>query len=165
MQSQPVSPRLPRPKKPIAKAIKGAIESRRPREQTFNDYRKFIQLHYDGIAGKLTRVSGFFSGHDALAGQVFKPRAFDLGGCRCILDAGCGDGRYTRHILRRAAPEAVIAAFDLSRRARPPRVGGPDAAALPRRLFRCRGVRLGAGAFARSAAWAARVGARAAAGG
>ncbi len=118
MQSQPPSalPKAPRPKKALAKAIKGVIESRRPREQAFSDYRKFIQLHYDGLAGKLTRVSGFFSGHEALAGRVFKPHAFDLRSCHCILDAGCGDGRYTRHIIRRAAPGAVIAAFDLSRR-------------------------------------------------
>jgi ubiquinone/menaquinone biosynthesis C-methylase UbiE len=104
------------PKKALGKAIQGAIESKRHRQQPFTDYRKFIQHHYDGIAGKLTRVSGFFSGHDALAGKVFKAHAFDLSGCHAILDAGCGDGRYTRHILRRAAPGAVIAAFDLSRR-------------------------------------------------
>jgi ubiquinone/menaquinone biosynthesis C-methylase UbiE len=107
---------LPRPKKPLAKAIKGVLESKRHRIQAFSDYRRFIQHHYDGIAGKLTRVSGFFSGHEALAGQVFRPYAFDLRGCRRILDAGCGDGRYTRHILRRADPDALIAAFDLSRR-------------------------------------------------
>jgi ubiquinone/menaquinone biosynthesis C-methylase UbiE len=117
------------PKKPLGKAIKRALESKRHR-QPFSDYRKFIQHHYDGFAGKLTRVSGFFSGHEALAGQVFRPKTFDLRDCRRILDAGCGDGRYTRHILRRADPEALIAAFDLScrmlvrarRRLRSPRV-------------------------------------------
>jgi ubiquinone/menaquinone biosynthesis C-methylase UbiE len=118
-ETQPTSPVLapkqPRTKKPLAKAIRGAIESKKHR-QPFTDYRKFIQDHYDGMAGRLTRVSGFFSGHEALAGAVFKPRAFDLAGCRRILDAGCGDGRYTRHILRRADPEALIAAFDLSSR-------------------------------------------------
>jgi ubiquinone/menaquinone biosynthesis C-methylase UbiE len=113
MQSLPA---VPRPKKALSKAIQGAIESKRHRVQPFSDYRNFIQHHYDGIAGKLTRVSGFFSGHDALAGQVFKSRAFDLSGCHRILDAGCGDGRYTRHIIRRSAPDATIAAFDLSRR-------------------------------------------------
>src|SRR5260370_27991233 len=104
------------PKKAIGKAIQGAIESKRHRNQPFTDYRKFIQHHYDGIAGKLTRVSGFFSGHDALAGKVFKAKAFDLSACHAILDAGCGDGRYTRHIPRRAATGALIAAFDPSRR-------------------------------------------------
>src|SRR2546421_9342531 len=93
---QPASPAVapskqPTVKKPLAKAIQGAIESKKHR-QPFADYRKFIQHHYDGLAGKLTRVSGFFSGHEALAGAVFKPRAFDLSGCRRILDAGCGDG-------------------------------------------------------------------------
>jgi ubiquinone/menaquinone biosynthesis C-methylase UbiE len=105
----------PRPKKkPLGKAIQRALESKKHRLQTFSDYRTFIQHRYDGIAGKLTRVSGFFSGHEALAGRVFKPHAFDLRGCRRILDAGCGDGRYTRHILRHADPGALIAAFDLS---------------------------------------------------
>jgi ubiquinone/menaquinone biosynthesis C-methylase UbiE len=111
--SQPASPKLSRPNKPLSKALKGAIESKRHR-QPFSVYRKFIQHRYDGFAGKMTRVSGFFSGHEALAGQVFKPHAFDLRGCGRILDAGCGDGRYTRHILRRADPGAMIAAFDLS---------------------------------------------------
>ena len=110
-----IAPKEPRIKKPLAKAITGAIESKKHR-QPFADYRKFIQHRYDGMAGRLTRVSGFFSGHEALAGAVFKPRAFDLRGCRRILDAGCGDGRYTRQILRRADPEALIAAFDLSNR-------------------------------------------------
>jgi ubiquinone/menaquinone biosynthesis C-methylase UbiE len=104
-----------RKKKPIRKAIQRALESKKHR-QPFSVYRQFIQHHYDGIAGKLTRVSGFFSGHEALAGRVFKPHAFDLRGCRRILDAGCGDGRYTRHILKRADAEAMIAAFDLSGR-------------------------------------------------
>jgi ubiquinone/menaquinone biosynthesis C-methylase UbiE len=103
----------PRPKKPLGKAIRSAIESKKHR-QPFSDYRRFIQHHYDGFAGKMTRVSGFFSGHEALAGVVFRPHAFDLRGCRRILDAGCGDGRYTRHILRRADSGALISAFDLS---------------------------------------------------
>jgi ubiquinone/menaquinone biosynthesis C-methylase UbiE len=105
----------PQPRRPLKKAIQRVLESRKHR-QPFSVYRKFVQHHYDGIAGKLTRVSGFFSGHEALAGRVFKPNAFDLRGCRRILDAGCGDGRYTRHILKRADPDALIAAFDLSGR-------------------------------------------------
>src|ERR1043166_2410292 len=105
----------PRAKKPLKKAIQGVLESKKHR-QPFSVYRKFIQHRYDGIVGKLTRVSGFFSGHEALAGRVFKPHAFDLRGCRRILDAGWGAGRDTRHIPKRADPEALIAAFDLSGR-------------------------------------------------
>jgi ubiquinone/menaquinone biosynthesis C-methylase UbiE len=112
--SKPSPPSFP--KKPLSRAIKRALESKKHRLQTFPDYRRFIQHHYDGLAGKLTRLSGFFSGHEALAGQVFRPHAFDLRGCKRLLDAGCGDGRYTRHLLRRADPDAFIAAFDLSRR-------------------------------------------------
>ena len=116
MQSQPtLSDSPPRPKKnPIKRAIQDALESKHVRRRSYTDYQRFIQDHYDGVAGKLTRLSGLLSGHEALAGQVFKPHAFDVRRCRRILDAGCGDGRYTRHILRRADPTALITAFDLS---------------------------------------------------
>jgi ubiquinone/menaquinone biosynthesis C-methylase UbiE len=105
-----------RPKNPLQKAIQDALESKQYRRKSFNDYRRFIQTHYDGVAGKLTRFTGLITGHEALAGQVFKPNAFDLRGCTHILDAGCGDGRYTRHILKRADPGAFITGFDLSQR-------------------------------------------------
>jgi ubiquinone/menaquinone biosynthesis C-methylase UbiE len=95
-------------------AIRKAIESKRYRRQPFDTYRSFIQNHYDGFAGELTGLSGILSGHAVLAGQVFKPRAFDVRGCKRILDAGCGNGRYSRYILRRADPDALIAGFDLS---------------------------------------------------
>lgn len=115
MQPQPALPDGPsRPKNPIKKALQAALESKQYRRKSFNDYRRFIQGHYDGVAGKLTRISGLLSGHEALAGQIFKPNAFDLRGCRRVLDAGCGDGRYTRHILRRADAGALVAGFDLS---------------------------------------------------
>jgi ubiquinone/menaquinone biosynthesis C-methylase UbiE len=45
-----------------------------------------------------------------------KPNAFDLTGCKRILDAGCGNGRHCKHILRRADRDAFIGAFDLSQR-------------------------------------------------
>ena len=114
MHSQPTL-KSPRKKhNPLKEAIRKALESQKHRRQPFNSYRSFIQNHYDGLAGELTSVSGVLSGHAVLAGQVFKPHAFNLHGCKRILDAGCGNGRYSRYILQRADDDALIAAFDLS---------------------------------------------------
>ena len=101
------------PKNPIKRAIQKAIESKQTRK-TFPEYRRFIKSHYDGLAGKLTVLTGLLTGHAALAGKVLKSDAFDLTGCKRILDAGCGNGRYCRPILRRADADAFISAFDLS---------------------------------------------------
>ncbi len=81
---------------------------------SFLDYRRFIQRHYDGLAGKFTAFTGLVTGHEALAGRLIRPGAFEVRGCKRILDAGCGNGRYTKFLLRRADPDAVITAFDLS---------------------------------------------------
>jgi SAM-dependent methyltransferase len=98
------------------KGIKGALESKKLRRESFADYRQFIRGHYDGLAGKLTGFTGLVTGHEALAGRLIGPRAFDVRGCKHILDAGCGNGRYTRFLLRRADPDALITCFDLSQR-------------------------------------------------
>jgi ubiquinone/menaquinone biosynthesis C-methylase UbiE len=103
-------------KGPIALAIQKAIESRRPKRQSYPEYRNFIQHHYDGLAGKLTALSGFLTGHALLAGQVLRPTAFDVTGCKRILDAGCGNGRHCKYLLRRADADAALVAFDLSQR-------------------------------------------------
>ena len=102
-------------KNPLAVALQKAIESKHHRKP-FPEYRSFIQHHYDGLAGKLTAVSGLLTGHAFLAAQVLKPSAFDVAGCKRILDAGCGNGRHCKHLLRRADPDAYIGAFDLSQR-------------------------------------------------
>jgi SAM-dependent methyltransferase len=83
---------------------------------SFLDYRRFIQHHYDGLAGKLTAFTGLVTGHEALAGRLIRPCCFDIRGCKRILDAGCGNGRYTKFLLRQADPDASITAFDLSQR-------------------------------------------------
>jgi ubiquinone/menaquinone biosynthesis C-methylase UbiE len=103
-------------KNPVASAIQQAIESNRPRRQPYAEYRSFIQHHYDGLAGKLTSLSGLFTGHSLLAGRVLRANAFDLRGCKRILDAGCGNGRHCKYILRRADADARLFAFDLSQR-------------------------------------------------
>jgi ubiquinone/menaquinone biosynthesis C-methylase UbiE len=115
METQQALPEMAT-KGPIKLAIQNALESKQHSEKTYPEYRSFIQHHYDGIAGKLTAVSGFLTGHAMLAGRVLKPNAFDLAGCKRILDAGCGNGRHCKHILRRADADAQISAFDLSQR-------------------------------------------------
>ncbi len=99
-----------------ARGIKGALESREPHRRPFGEYRRFIRAHYDGLAGGLTAVTGLLTGHEALAGRLIRPGAFDVTGCKRILDAGCGNGRYSRFLLRRADADAVLTAFDLSSR-------------------------------------------------
>src|ERR1700688_4720330 len=82
--------------------LRGVIESKKPARQSFLDYRRLIRTHYDGLAGKLTGLTGLVSGHEALAGRLIGEHAFDVRDSRRILDAGCGNGRYTRFLLREA---------------------------------------------------------------
>src|SRR5262245_31591266 len=98
------------------KGLTAALESAEPRKRSFLDYRRFIQGHYDGLPGALTAVTGLVTGHEALAGRLIRPGAFDVRGCKRILDAACGNGRYSRFLLRHADPDARLAAFDLSPR-------------------------------------------------
>ncbi len=98
------------------KGLGAALESAEPRRRSFLDYRRFIQGHYDGLPGALTAVTGFITGHESLAGRLIRPEAFDVRGCKRILDAACGNGRYSRFLLRRADPDAVLTSFDLSPR-------------------------------------------------
>jgi ubiquinone/menaquinone biosynthesis C-methylase UbiE len=90
------------------------IESPKPQGQPFGEYRQFIQRHYDGLAGTFTSFTGWVTGHETLAGRLIHPRQFDVRGCKRILDAGCGNGRYTRFLLRWADPDALITSFDIS---------------------------------------------------
>jgi len=96
------------------KGLGTLLESSRPRRQAFADYRRFIQHKYDGFAGDLTGLTGILTGHEALAGRLISRGVFDVRGCKTILDAGCGNGRYTRFLLRCADDDAHITCFDLS---------------------------------------------------
>src|SRR5829696_1838721 len=91
-----------------------AIESKEQQRRSSADYRKFIQHHYDGFAGEMTSVTGFLTGHETLAGRLIRPSGFDVRGCKRILDAACGNGRYSRFLLRDADPDAFLTGFDLS---------------------------------------------------
>jgi ubiquinone/menaquinone biosynthesis C-methylase UbiE len=82
--------------------------------RSFSDYRRFIRDHYDRLPGAMTAFTGLVTGHEALAGRLIRPGAFDVRGCKRILDAACGNGRYSKFLLRRADPDAVLSCFDLS---------------------------------------------------
>jgi SAM-dependent methyltransferase len=94
----------------------GAVQEGPEPRRSFLDYRRFIRQHYDGLPGALTAVTGLLTGHEALAGRLIRPGAFDVRGCRRLLDAGCGNGRYARFLLRDAAPDVLLATFDISPR-------------------------------------------------
>src|SRR5436190_11421516 len=96
--------------------IVSALESKQQQKRSFGDYRSFIQRHYDGLPGALTAVTGVVTGHEALAGRLIRPGGFDVRRCRAILDAGCGNGRYSVYLLKTADPDARITAFDLSQK-------------------------------------------------
>lgn len=98
------------------KSLKSALESKEQEKRSFEDYRHFVQNHYDGFAGALTSVTGLLNGHEALAGKLIRPGAFDIRGCKRLLDAGCGNGRYTSFLLRQADPDASITCFDYSQK-------------------------------------------------
>ena len=51
-----------------------------PRADNFLKYRRFIQDHYNGVAGTLTAVTGFVTGHEALAGRLIRARRVRRGG-------------------------------------------------------------------------------------
>jgi ubiquinone/menaquinone biosynthesis C-methylase UbiE len=104
------------PAEPPRGGLTGLLESRDPHRKPFKEYRSQIRKHYDGVAGALTAVTGFLTGHEALAGKLIRPGAFDVRGCKYILDAGCGNGRYSRFLLRHADADAVLTGFDLSRK-------------------------------------------------
>jgi ubiquinone/menaquinone biosynthesis C-methylase UbiE len=98
-----------------ASNLRRVLESKDPKRRSFADYRRYIQRHYDGLPGALTAVTGRLTGHETLAGRLIRRDGFDVTGCKCILDAGCGNGRYSKFLLSEADAGALITGFDYSR--------------------------------------------------
>jgi SAM-dependent methyltransferase len=99
---------------PRKSPLVSVLESKQPSRKPLAEYKDFVREHYDGPAGAFTAVTGVLTGHDVLAGHLIRPAAFDVRGCKQILDAGCGNGRYSVHLLKTADPDARLTAFDLS---------------------------------------------------
>lgn len=94
--------------------LRRSLESRDLERHDHASYRALVRGQYDGVAGALTSVTGIVTGHDALADRLIRPGAFDVSACRNLLDAGCGNGRYSIHLLRTAPADAELVTFDLS---------------------------------------------------
>lgn len=90
--------------------------ARMRKSRSLGEYKEMVKHHYDGLPGALTGLTGMITGHEALAGRLIRPGAFDVSGCKSILDAACGNGRYSRFLLKHADPDAKLAVFDLSPR-------------------------------------------------
>src|SRR2546425_9048602 len=102
------------PSSPAKGGLIGAIESKQQQTRSESDYKRFVTSHYDGVAGALTAVTGFITGHEALAGRLIRPGAFDVRGCKSILDAACGNGRYSLFLLKDAGLDRRLTHFVLS---------------------------------------------------
>jgi ubiquinone/menaquinone biosynthesis C-methylase UbiE len=95
-------------------SLRKSLESRQMEQRSQADYRKMVRDHYDGAAGAFTAVTGLVTGHEALAGKLIRPGAFDVSQCQRLLDAGCGNGRYSITMMKHAPADARLWAFDLS---------------------------------------------------
>lgn len=90
------------------------IASKAPEKWSPDRYRAKMKENYDGPAGWFTVVSGFFTGHEMLAERIIGPRAFDVRGCKRVLDAGTGNGRYLRVLQKQVDSDAELVGCDLS---------------------------------------------------
>jgi ubiquinone/menaquinone biosynthesis C-methylase UbiE len=90
------------------------LRSKEPERRDAAAYHELVKNYYNGPAGWFTLITGYLTGHESLAGNLFSPDAFDVRGCKRILDAGCGNGRYLRFLLRQADPDAILSGCDLS---------------------------------------------------
>jgi len=90
------------------------LASKEPERRTTEEYHRLVKQYYDGPAGWFTVVTGVLTGHETLACRIMGPHGFDIRGCKRVLDAGCGNGRYLRVLLRLADAGATLIGCDLS---------------------------------------------------
>lgn len=90
------------------------LSSKKPYKVSELGYRDLVVKHYDGFAGWFTLVSGFLTGHESLAKRIINRNSFNIRGCKKILDAGCGNGRYLKTIAAQADSDAMVVGIDFS---------------------------------------------------
>ncbi len=90
------------------------IASKVPHRKSPDVYRNMVKSYYNGPAGWFTLLSGLLTGHEVLAERVIGPNGFDVRGCKKVLDAGTGNGRYLRVLLKQVDPDAELIGCDLS---------------------------------------------------
>lgn len=90
------------------------LASKVPHRQSPDVYRDTVKQHYNGPAGWFTLISGLFTGHEMLAARIIGPNGFDIRGCKKVLDAGTGNGRYLRVLMKQVDPDAELVGCDLS---------------------------------------------------
>jgi len=84
-----------------------------------------LRVNVDAGIGQFVltpRLQPFLAQHPDLAVEIaardrmgdLVRDGFDVSGCKCILDAGCGNGRYSKFLLSEAGGDAVITGFDYS---------------------------------------------------
>lgn len=84
------------------------------RRLSLTNYRTRVRKLYDGPAGAMLAFGSLLSLHEPLVGRIFREGKFEVGRYASILDVGSGAGQILRHLVKRAAPEAKLIAFDLS---------------------------------------------------
>lgn len=90
------------------------VASKEIHHSSTEEYTQFLKRKYDGAAGWFTVITGYLTLHEPLARRIISPQAFDVRGCKHILDAGTGNGRYLRVLLKEADPDALLVGCDLS---------------------------------------------------
>ncbi|MEM9702131.1 MAG: class I SAM-dependent methyltransferase, partial [Planctomycetota bacterium] len=129
-QADRVVKRLRRLPRRIAARRRLAIRDRRAGQEPVEDRaegvnRDLTRRLYDGPAGAVLAWASAVSLHEPLIGQLLRaapgPRGvgrrsprFDVSQFENVLDVGSGAGQILGHLIREAAPEARLTAFDLS---------------------------------------------------
>jgi ubiquinone/menaquinone biosynthesis C-methylase UbiE len=90
------------------------VSSKLMLRRSTEEYNQFLKKQYDGAAGWFTVVTGYLTLHEPLARRIIGPKGFDIRGCKRILDAGTGNGRYLKVLLKESDPDALLVGCDLS---------------------------------------------------
>jgi ubiquinone/menaquinone biosynthesis C-methylase UbiE len=105
---------MPSPASQSSFSLRQLVASKKIPHSETAEYNQFLKKQYDGAAGWFTVVTGYLTLHEPLARRIISPKAFDIRGCKSILDAGTGNGRYLRVLLKEADPDAILVGCDLS---------------------------------------------------